>query len=316
MRNRPSSRVLVLSIAVAIALLTIVRKMYTTHAPTISGAAGRAFGPIIQYGPRGKHTATVIMLHGLGDTGNGWAPVAPEMAMDHVKWIFPTAPTRPITVNMGMSMPGWFDIDHLDEASFMKMMKGDHGFDKEGTDESVEYVVRLIEEEIKVTGISPDRVVLGGFSQGGHVALKTMIKQIGMNLGGYMALSTWIEPVKMQLDDATRKTPVFYGHGASDPLIPPMVAQLSAEHLKRNLGFEDLKFTMYPGMQHSTCHQEMQDMKAFLGAVLPAAQPRSEDIDSMSVRELKSFIASRGGNPQMSLEKSELVQQAKSLLQN
>jgi predicted esterase len=215
-----------------------------------------------------------------------------------------------------MSMPGWFDIDHLDEASFMKMMKGDHGFDKEGTDESVEYVVRLIEEEIKVTGISPDRVVLGGFSQGGHVALKTMIKQIGMNLGGYMALSTWIEPVKMQLDDATRKTPVFYGHGASDPLIPPMVAQLSAEHLKRNLGFEDLKFTMYPGMQHSTCHQEMQDMKAFLGAVLPAAQPRSEDIDSMSVRELKSFIASRGGNPQMSLEKSELVQQAKSLLQN
>ena len=236
------------------------------------------------------------------------------MGLDHVKWIFPTAPTRPITVNMGMSMPGWFDIDHLDEASFLKMMKGTHGFDREGTEESVDYVLKLIDEEIKSTGIPADRIVLGGFSQGGHVALKTLLKQSGHRLAGYMALSTWIEPVAASMDEKTRKTPLFYGHGSSDPLIPPMVAQLSADHLQKNLQLEDLRFKMYAGMQHSTCFQEMEDMKAFLSSVLPPVAPKAEDIDGMSVRELKAFIASRGGSSDSILEKSELQQKARSLL--
>ena len=291
-----------------------LKKMYTTHAPVIAGAAGRTFGPIIQYGPKSLHSATVVMLHGLGDTGNGWAPVAPEMGMDHIKWIFPTAPTRPISVNMGMQMPGWFDIDHLDEASFLKMMKGSHGFDQDGTDESVDYVLKLIDAEIKATGIPAERIVLGGFSQGGHVALKTLLRQSGHRLAGYMALSTWLEPVAASIDDAGRKTPLFYGHGSSDPLIPPMVAQLSADHLQKNLQLEDLRFKMYPGMQHSTCSQEMQDMRAFLAAVLPPVEPKAEDINGMSVRELKTFISSRGGSSDSILEKSELQEKARSLL--
>lgn len=219
---------------------------------------------------------------------------------------------------MGMSMPGWFDIDHLDEASFVKMMKGTTGFDEEGTEESVDYVLKLIETEIKSAGIPADRIVLGGFSQGGHIALKAILRQrdSGHMLAGYMALSTWIEPVQTSVDEVTRKTPLFYGHGTADPLIPPMVAQLSADHLEKNLKFEDLRFNMYPGMQHSTCYQEMEDMKRFLSTVLPASvkEVKEEDVDGMSVRELKSFIQSRGGDPSTMIEKAELRQAARSLL--
>jgi predicted esterase len=279
--------------------------------PGLVGAAGRTFGPIISYPALSTHTATVIMLHGLGDTGNGWAPVAPELNLAHVRWVFPTAPTRSITVNMGMSMPGWFDIDHLDEASFLKMMKGHHGFDPEGTSESVEYVGSLIEKEIQA-GIPPERIVVGGFSQGGHVALKSLVHK-KLNVAGLMALSTWLEPQHVELSHNVRKTPIFYGHGASDPLIPPMVAQLSVDTMQKQ-GFGDLEFKMYPGMQHSTCYEEMRDMKAFLEKVIPDKKLTVEDIDSMSVRELKDFISSRGDDPSKSLEKSELRQQAKSHL--
>ena len=111
--------------------------------------------------------------------------------------MFPTAPTRPITVNMGLEMPGWFDIDHLDEASFMRMMKGEHGFDPDGTDESVKYVVDLIEQEVQ-RGIPMNRIVLGGFSQGGHIALKALFHK-ELTLAGCLALSTWLEPQKGQV---------------------------------------------------------------------------------------------------------------------
>jgi len=89
-------------------------------------------------------------------------------------------------------MPGWFDIDHLDESSFMKMMKGQHQFDPDGTDESVKYVMDLIDQEV-AAGIPTERIVLGGFSQGGHVALKTLFEK-ELKLAGCLALSTWIEP--------------------------------------------------------------------------------------------------------------------------
>lgn len=106
--------------------------------------------------------------------------------------LFPTAPTRPITVNMGMQMPGWFDIDHLDEASFQAMMRGRKGFDPAGVEESMQYVTDLISKEVEA-GIPAHRIVLGGFSQGGHIALKTALMH-SSTLAGCVALSTWLEP--------------------------------------------------------------------------------------------------------------------------
>lgn len=96
-----------------------------------------------------------------------------------------------------MQMPGWFDIDHLDQASFEAMMKGDKGFDPEGTAESIAYVDDLIAAEVKA-GIPPERIIVGGFSQGGHIALKTAL-QHPTRLAGCVALSTWMEPAKIEV---------------------------------------------------------------------------------------------------------------------
>lgn len=320
------SSIIFLSIAFGIYALLVTRQLaFSTRTassredsmasfgttPGLVGTAGRTFGPIISYPAVNKHTATVIMLHGLGDTGNGWAPVAPELNLSHVRWVFPTAPTRSITVNMGMSMPGWFDIDHLDEASFLKMMKGHHGFDPEGTFESIDYVHSLIEKEVE-QGIPPERIVVGGFSQGGHVALKSLVHK-KLKVAGLMALSTWLEPQHVEVNQDIKHTPIFYGHGASDPLIPPIVAKITAETMEKQ-GFAGLQFKMYPGMQHSTCYDEMKDMKAFLQKVIPDIKLSVKDIDAMSVRELKDFIKSCGDDPSKSLEKGELREQAKSHL--
>lgn len=120
------------------------------------------------------------------------------MELSHIKWVFPTAPTRPITVNMGMSMPGWFDLDHLDATAFGSMMQGNgKGFDPPGVEESVEYIKTLVEKEVQA-GIPVDRIVVGGFSQGGHVALKTVL-QYANKLAGCVAMSTWIEPTPMKV---------------------------------------------------------------------------------------------------------------------
>ena len=89
-------------------------------------------------------------------------------------------------------MPGWFDIDHLDEEAFQAMMKGHRGFDPEGTSESIEYVNTLIEKEVQ-SGIPRERIVVGGFSQGGHIALRAAL-QHHTRLAGCVALSTWLEP--------------------------------------------------------------------------------------------------------------------------
>lgn len=89
-------------------------------------------------------------------------------------------------------MPGWFDIDHLDEDSLAKMMKGHKGFDPEGVDESISYVNNLIEQEVE-GGIPHERILVGGFSQGGHIALRTAL-QHNSKLAGCVAMSTWLEP--------------------------------------------------------------------------------------------------------------------------
>jgi len=107
--------------------------------------------------------------------------------------------------------------------------------------------------------------------------------------------------------------PIFYGHGGSDPLIPPAVAQASLSFLEGK-GFSDLKFKMYPGMQHSTCGEEIQDIKQFLENCLPAEKMTAENLSSKSVKELKQFLMQNGVDSAQFLEKSELIEKAKSLL--
>ncbi|KAL4459022.1 hypothetical protein ABPG75_013887 [Micractinium tetrahymenae] len=266
----------------------------------------RTFGPVIRQPALGRHTGSVILLHGLGDTGNGWAPVGPQLELPHIKFIYPTAPTRPITVNMGMRMPGWFDITHLDQSGLQDMMKG-KPFDPQGVAESVDYVRGLIAEEI-AAGIPLNRIVVGGFSQGGHIAYKTVLTH-PQPLAGCVALSTWLEPSIKEVPAANLAVPFFCGHGSVDNLIPPVIATTTQEVLE-GMGVKNVEFHMYTGMGHSSCPQELRDLRAWLLRVLPDVAPTKEDVAAMSAKQLKAFLQSKGVNTTGMFEKAEMVEAA------
>ncbi|KAJ1927906.1 hypothetical protein EC988_010201, partial [Linderina pennispora] len=133
---------------------------------------------------RAQHTASVIFLHGLGDSGHGWAPVAQILSrtLPHVKFILPNAPESPVTLNFGMSMPSWYDIRSLE-----RVTKDE---DEAGMRESMIKVNKIISDEV-AAGISPERIVLGGFSQGGAMTLFTGL-QSELKLGGLIVLSAYL----------------------------------------------------------------------------------------------------------------------------
>jgi len=223
--------------------------------------------------PTSKHTATVIFIHGLGDSGNGWKPVADifqrDPAMSHIKWVLPHAPERPVTANMGISMPSWFDI-----ISF--------GFesreDEKGMIETMSSINALISAELSSTDIDASRIVLGGFSQGAAMSLLTGLTS-ERKLAGVVALSGWL-PLKSKFQAMTTphttQTPVFWGHGTSDPLVLYRFGTESREFLTSKIGFKlttgltaGLDFRSYQGMAHSTCQTELDDLRAWLKRIIP-----------------------------------------------
>jgi lysophospholipase-2 len=132
-----------------------------------------------------KQTATIIFLHGLGDIGGSWHEAFTmsriAKSLPYVKFIFPTAPIRKVTLNMGISMTSWFDLTGLDQNAKE---------DQDGIEQSSKFLNDLIEEEIK-NGILPERIMIGGFSMGGAIALHAALTS-PHTLGGVVALSTWL----------------------------------------------------------------------------------------------------------------------------
>ena len=202
------------------------------------------------------HTATVIWLHGLGDSGNGFAPIVPELKLpadSGIRFIFPHAPERPVTINNGMRMRAWYDITTMDF---------NHRADRTGVEESATQVAELIEGEI-AAGISPNRIVLAGFSQGGVIALH-MAARSPHTLAGVMALSTYMcEPQKLssEMNSNNISTPIFMGHGSLDEVVPLALGKNACEALKQQ-DF-NVSFNTY-AMQHSVCFEELQDIRAYL----------------------------------------------------
>ncbi|KAJ3192692.1 hypothetical protein HK101_006114 [Irineochytrium annulatum] len=206
----------------------------------------------------GKHTATVLFLHGLGDTGHGWSPVATELSekLPHAKFILPHAPSIPISINNGFSMPGWYDIKSLS--------RHDRGFEDEaGMMKTVDTINTLIKNEVDA-GIPSKRIVLGGFSQGAAMSLLTSLVT-AHKLGGIIGLSGYL-PLNHDVDklakDVNQWTPYFMGHGDSDEVVEYQWGQMSAAKLKE-LG-RDVVFKTYKNMGHSACQPEVQDVLAFL----------------------------------------------------
>lgn len=145
----------------------------------------------INISPKVAHTATVIFLHGLGDSGSGWSDVGRMFAtaFPHIKWIFPNAPSLRITVNQGALMPGWYDIVSLERIAAAQ--------DKKGMLKSCEEINKFIDHEIS-NGINSKRIILGGFSQGAAMSLLTGLTT-QKQLGGIVALSGYL-PLGEEID--------------------------------------------------------------------------------------------------------------------
>ena len=206
----------------------------------------------IETGP--KPEAAVIWLHGLGADGHDFEPIVPELRLKKaVRFIFPHAPIRPVTINQGMRMRAWYDILQL----------GGGPEDEAGLRASQ----RLTEELIRAQGLPASKVVLAGFSQGGAIVLQTALRY-PERLAGVMALSTYLplaSSVAAERSAANSDLPIFMAHGQYDDLIPLSRARTSREYLEK-LGYK-IEWHDYP-MPHSVCAPEIADISAFLSRVI------------------------------------------------
>ncbi|KAG5440241.1 hypothetical protein PCANB_001811 [Pneumocystis canis] len=135
---------------------------------------------------RARHTATIIFAHGLGDSGTGWSFLGEEIgnknSFQHIKWIFPNAPNQPVTINMGLKMPSWYDIFSLNDINEKE--------DEEGMLKSVQQLQHFITQEVE-QGILSERIIIGGFSQGSVISLLTGLTS-ERKLGGIIGLSGYL----------------------------------------------------------------------------------------------------------------------------
>ncbi|KAL8292683.1 hypothetical protein RQP46_001295 [Phenoliferia psychrophenolica] len=215
----------------------------------------------------GKHTATIIFSHGLGDTAAGWAPFAESLKrrFQHIKWILPTAPVQPVTLNMGHSMNSWFDITTLTPPGNGLPSQEDEA----GMLKSVKRISDLVAAEVDA-GIPADRIVVGGFSQGAVIGLLTSLT-LERKLAGTICLSGWLalsDKIHMMQTEHANKLPIFWGHGKRDQVVKYTWGEMSVEKLK-GMGFKNIEFNSYPQMQHSLCDEEQADVEAWLRKTLP-----------------------------------------------
>jgi len=199
--------------------------------------------------------AAVIWLHGLGADGHDFEPIVPELELAQpMRFVFPHAPVRPVTINQGMRMRAWYDIFQF----------GGGPEDEAGVRASQRLVEGLIAEE-KKRGIA--KMVLAGFSQGGAIVLHTALRH-PERLAGVLALSTYLPlaaSVEAERAAANAALPIFMAHGQYDDIIPLRRAEQSRQALER-LGYP-VEWRAYP-MPHSVCPQEIADIAAFLGRIL------------------------------------------------
>jgi phospholipase/carboxylesterase len=222
-------------------------------------SAGRL--PAVEVEPEQPADAAVILMHGLGADGHDFETLVFELRLPSssaIRWVFPHAPIRPVTLNGGMPMRAWYDIIGLDRRSEE---------DEHGVRTSAEAIGALVRRE-RERGVGSERVVLAGFSQGGAMALFTALRG-PERLAGVLALSTYV-PLAATLEDeanpANAGLPIFMAHGTLDPIVPTALGE-GARDLLRSHG-HDVDWHTYP-MPHSVCADEVVDIREWLLRVLP-----------------------------------------------
>lgn len=223
-------------------------------------AAGRGELETVEFSTGPNPTASVVWLHGLGADGHDFEPIVPQLSWPgapDIRYVFPHAPVRPVTINGGIPMRAWYDIVSLSSA---------RGQDREGIVDSVNQVAALLRREI-AKGISPRRIILAGFSQGGAIALQLALR-FPEPLAGVVALSSYLlfgERLESQQHEANAALPAFVGHGSADPVVPIGLGQEAARKLEQ-LG-HPVEWHSYP-MVHAVCPDEVGHLKSWMQARL------------------------------------------------
>jgi phospholipase/carboxylesterase len=216
--------------------------------------------PAIEHETAPGPSASVIWLHGLGADGNDFVPIVPELRLPPaaaVRFVFPHAPVRPVTINNGMRMRAWYDIAAADL---------NNRADITGVRQSQGEIETLITRE-KARGVPAARIVLAGFSQGGAIALYAGLRH-AERLAGILALSTYlVQPDKLPAEAAAvnRDVPIFMAHGTLDPVVRFEWGLASRRALEANRN--PVEWHQYP-MEHSLCLEEVRAIGAWLGKVL------------------------------------------------
>lgn len=212
----------------------------------------------IEIDPGTEPALSVIWLHGLGADGHDFEPVVPALELPRgfpVRFIFPHAPIRPVTINDGAEMRAWYDFVPHSETS------GEHDI-AESSAEIVKFVLHEMSR-----GVPSERIMLAGFSQGGVIALYTGLR-FEHRLAGICALSTYLHDFRAterERSDANLAIPIFMAHGTHDPMIPVMRAATSRENLIR-LGY-DVRWFDYP-MGHQVCLEEVHEISGFMQEIV------------------------------------------------
>ncbi|HRQ63531.1 MAG TPA: alpha/beta hydrolase fold domain-containing protein [Xanthomonadaceae bacterium] len=199
---------------------------------------------------------TVLWLHGLGADGHDFEPIVPELvrpAWPALRFLFPHAPVRPVTINGGMRMRAWYDITGMEIAQRQ---------DEAGIRGSLIQVEALIAREA-ARGVAASRVILAGFSQGGAIALACAVRR-QEPLAGMVGLSCYLPlgaHTAAEASTESRATPAFLGHGWQDPVVPQVLGERSRDFLTQ-LGY-DVTWRSY-GMPHSVCAEEIHDLADWL----------------------------------------------------
>ncbi|CAJ1394811.1 unnamed protein product [Effrenium voratum] len=209
-------------------------------------------GRVARLGPS-KPSSCVVLLHGLGDTAEGWLGGAHHLAasLPETRFVLPTAPTQPVSLNGGMPMPSWYDIRGLGERS-------DEPCD--GIEESRQRVEQLIQDELDA-GLAPEKIVLAGFSQGGALSLYTGLR-LPIRLAGVVCMSGYLPFTRtFATSPEAAQVPVLHCHGSADGVVRLDWAEAGAERL-RQLAVP-LEMRLYD-MGHSACEEELDDVAEWI----------------------------------------------------
>ena len=214
---------------------------------------------IVEHNPANKAiNRAVIWLHGLGASGHDFEPVVPQLGLDAdmaVRFIFPHAPNRPVTINGGMVMPAWYDILE---------MSLERKVDVNQIEESAQQIEDLMAREAE-RGVKPEHIVIAGFSQGGAVAYHVALGY-PERLAGLMTLSTYLATNdNISYSDANKDMPILIEHGTHDPVVPAILGE-QAKQLLSEKGY-NVAYHTYP-MAHQVCMPQIQNIGKWLNKVL------------------------------------------------